>query len=53
MQNIISLALILWELLKKEEEGCDQSLIKFWQLFNYFAAPKQKIQKSGVQIFWL
>jgi len=37
-QNISSLALILWELLKEEDESW-LSLIKFWQ---FFPAPRQK-----------
>jgi len=40
MENISSLALILWELLKKE----DESQLSFWQLFGYTSATRQKLE---------
>jgi len=46
MQNISSLALVLWQVLKKEDKS-QLSLIKFWQFFNPISAPRQKFKKYG------
>jgi len=50
MQIISSLALILWELLKKEHESL-LSLIKLRQLFNPISAPKQKFKNLAGNFF--
>jgi len=42
MQNISSLTLILWELLKIEDERW-LSLIKILQFFDHISAPRQKL----------
>jgi len=43
MQNISSLASILWELLKKDNKS-QISLIKYRQFFNPISAPRQKFK---------
>jgi len=43
VQNISSLALILWEILKKGDESW-LSLLKFQQFFNPISAPGQKFK---------
>jgi len=50
MQNISSLALTLWELLKKEDKSW-LSLIKFQQFFNPISAPRQTLKNLVVNFF--
>jgi len=54
MQNISSLALILWELLKKKGESL-VSLIKFQQFFNQISVPRKKFKDlvgSFLSLIW-